>query len=123
MATWTPPTLDLLFVLEEVVGLERIAALPGLAEATPEVAAAILAEAGRFAADVLAPLNAVGDRSPPVLEPGPALPTPGGALPKAAGTPCPSTRPMAATACRGCWRWRCRSSGRAPTWPSPSARC
>jgi alkylation response protein AidB-like acyl-CoA dehydrogenase len=77
MTLWTPPVDDLLFVLEEVVGLDRLAALPGLSETTADLAAAVLGEAGRFAADVLAPLNAAGDRSPPVLEAGGVRASPG----------------------------------------------
>ncbi|MEW5729187.1 MAG: acyl-CoA dehydrogenase [Pseudomonadota bacterium] len=62
MPSFQPPIRDMAFVLEEVAGLAGIAALPGYEEATPDLVTAVLAEAGRFAAEVLAPLNPVGDR-------------------------------------------------------------
>ncbi len=61
MSGYTAPIRDITFVLEEVVGLPAIAALPGYEEATPDLTASILEEAGKIAADVLAPLNWLGD--------------------------------------------------------------
>lgn len=58
------------FVLERVAGLHEIAALPGYEAASPDLVAAVLEEAGRFAAGELAPLNQVGDREGAVLENG-----------------------------------------------------
>jgi alkylation response protein AidB-like acyl-CoA dehydrogenase len=52
----------MLFVLQDLCGLEDIAQLPGLEEAEPDMVAAILEEAGKFAGQVLAPLNASGDQ-------------------------------------------------------------
>jgi alkylation response protein AidB-like acyl-CoA dehydrogenase len=60
--TYAAPLQDMQFVLKELAGLERIAALPGCEEATPDVVDAILDEAGKFAAGVLEPLNRTGDR-------------------------------------------------------------
>jgi len=60
--TYVAPLRDMQFVLTELAGLDRIAALPGCEEAVPDVVNAILAEAGRFAGSVLAPLNRIGDR-------------------------------------------------------------
>jgi 3-(methylthio)propanoyl-CoA dehydrogenase len=62
LTPYQAPIADMTFVLGEVVGMADIAALPGLAEVTPDLVAAVLGEAGRFAGDVLAPLNASGDR-------------------------------------------------------------
>ena len=62
MGEYRAPLRDMRFVLEELAGLEAIAALPGCEEATPDVVEAILAEAAKFAETVLAPLNASGDR-------------------------------------------------------------
>jgi len=50
------------FVLRELAGIDRVAQLPGYAEAAPDVVEAILEEAGKFAAGVLAPLNWSGDQ-------------------------------------------------------------
>lgn len=60
--TYTAPLDDMLFVLQDLCGLKDIAQLPGLEEASPEMVAAILEEAGKFAGQVLAPLNALGDQ-------------------------------------------------------------
>ncbi|MHA6327310.1 acyl-CoA dehydrogenase [Roseivivax sp. CAU 1753] len=59
--TYTAPIEDMIFVLEDLCGLDDIARLPGLEDATPDMVAAILEEAGKFASQVLSPLNAVGD--------------------------------------------------------------
>ncbi len=59
---YATPLQDMQFVLKEIAGLDRVAALPGCEEATADVVAAILEEAGKFAGGVLAPLNQVGDR-------------------------------------------------------------
>ena len=63
MAEYQAPVADILFTLEAVAGLEAIAALPGYGEATPDTVQAVLEEAGKFAGEVLAPLNAIGDRA------------------------------------------------------------
>jgi 3-(methylthio)propanoyl-CoA dehydrogenase len=62
MTDYTPPLADMRFVLRELVGLDRIIALPGCEHVTPELVDAVLEEAGRFAREVLAPLNRVGDK-------------------------------------------------------------
>ncbi|HUB14877.1 MAG TPA: acyl-CoA dehydrogenase [Acetobacteraceae bacterium] len=60
--TYAAPLDDMRFALNHLAGLPELVALPGLQDAEPELVSAILDEAGRFAAEVLAPLNAVGDR-------------------------------------------------------------
>jgi 3-(methylthio)propanoyl-CoA dehydrogenase len=60
--TYAAPLDDMRFVLRHVAGLPEIAALPGFEDAEPELVAAIVTEASRFASEVLAPLNATGDR-------------------------------------------------------------
>lgn len=61
MPTYRAPVKDTLFILNEVIGIDRFANLPGFASATPDVVDAVLTEAGRFCSEVLAPLNRVGD--------------------------------------------------------------
>ena len=62
MNAYTAPLAEMRFVLNDVVGLDRVAALPGLeAAADGELVDSILEEAGRFASNVLAPLNRPGD--------------------------------------------------------------
>ena len=61
MAEYTAPLRDMQFVIEELVGLEHIAALPGYEHATPDVVHAILEEANKMARDVLSPINRTGD--------------------------------------------------------------
>ena len=56
------PVADLRFVLDSLLHAGELARLPQYADYSSELAAAVLTEADRFAADVLAPLNAPGDR-------------------------------------------------------------
>jgi acyl-CoA dehydrogenase len=63
MTGYRAPLADIRFNLESVAGLPEIRALPRFHAASPDVVDAVLEEAGRLAAEVLAPLNAVGDRS------------------------------------------------------------
>ncbi|MBV8738292.1 MAG: acyl-CoA dehydrogenase [Alphaproteobacteria bacterium] len=68
--TYAAPVAEMRFVLEEVAGIDAIAALPGFETAEPDLVEAILGEAAKFAAAELAPLNQPADRSGSVLENG-----------------------------------------------------
>ena len=59
--TYSAPVKDIEFVLNHVVGLDTIAALPGYEDASPDLVSAILEESARFTSEVLAPLNRIGD--------------------------------------------------------------
>lgn len=61
MVDYKAPLRDMQFLLEELAGLDEIAGLPGCEEASGDLVAAVLEEAGRFAAGVLAPINRAGD--------------------------------------------------------------
>ena len=69
MTTYRAPLRDMRFVLTELADLAGVAALPGHEDATPELAEAILEEAAKLAADVLAPLNKSGDEQGATLGP------------------------------------------------------
>ncbi len=68
--TYSAPITDMRFVLNRVIGFDRIAGLPGYEDATPDLVDSVLEEAGKFAAEVLAPINATGDREGSKLENG-----------------------------------------------------
>ena len=62
MTTYKAPVADTLFLLNEVLGYERHANLPGFADAPADMLEAILGEAARLAENVAHPLNRVGDQ-------------------------------------------------------------
>jgi alkylation response protein AidB-like acyl-CoA dehydrogenase len=61
MSSYTAPVGDTRFVLDEVIGLDRLANMPGFASASADIVQAVLEEGGKFATGVMHPLNAVGD--------------------------------------------------------------
>ncbi len=69
MPSYTPPTKDLQFVLQDVLKVSQ-SDTPGYADLEADFTAAVLDEAGKLTSQVLAPLNAVGDRQGCVLENG-----------------------------------------------------
>jgi hypothetical protein len=62
MPIYTPPLRDQKFVLHELLGVvDELKMLPAHAEIDADTINAVLEEAGKFAAEVLAPLNLPGD--------------------------------------------------------------
>ncbi|MBX9459474.1 MAG: acyl-CoA dehydrogenase C-terminal domain-containing protein [Rhizobium sp.] len=62
MPVYKAPVEDTLFVLNDVLGLEKYNNLPGFADATPDMIEAITGEAARLSEEVLFPLNLSGDQ-------------------------------------------------------------
>ena len=69
MPSYTAPIKDMQFVLHDVLQVTA-SDIPGYADLDAGFTAAVLEEAGKLATDVLAPLNAVGDREGCRLENG-----------------------------------------------------
>src|SRR5215212_7363722 len=61
MPTYKAPLTDIRFVLEDLLDVGQLAALPGYADATADVLTAVLEEAAKLCEEVLAPLNQSGD--------------------------------------------------------------
>ena len=61
MPSYKAPLNDIRFVLEDLLDVEQIAALPGYADATPDLLASVLEEAAKLCEEVLQPLNQTGD--------------------------------------------------------------
>ena len=68
--TYQSPTQDIQFALETLADLEKLATLPGLEDATPDVIAQMIEEGGKFFNDELAPSNWDADQAGCSLENG-----------------------------------------------------
>ena len=75
--SYTAPLKDMLFVMNELAGLDAISQLPGCEDATPETAEAVLEENAKFCSEVIAPLNWTGDCEPSSWHDGQVKTTPG----------------------------------------------
>ena len=75
--TYRAPLSEYQFLFDHVVGLDRVSATARFSEATADVTAAVLTEAGRMCEEVMAPLQRVGDLHPAVLENGVVRCSPG----------------------------------------------
>jgi len=61
MSDYQAPVKDMMFVINELAGLDQITKLPGFEDATSELVEAVLEEASQLAFEVISPLNAIGD--------------------------------------------------------------
>ncbi len=71
------PVEEFRFIFDEVVGFQQLCETEVFAEATDDVAAAILGEAGKMCEEVIAPVNRNGDLHPARLENGVVRSSPG----------------------------------------------
>ncbi|MDB5569988.1 MAG: acyl-CoA dehydrogenase [Hyphomicrobiales bacterium] len=78
MPTYRAPVADVVFLLNDVLGWERHANLPGFADASPDVIEAILGEIAKLAEEVLQPLNLTGDAEGCTRRPDGSVTTPKG---------------------------------------------
>jgi Acyl-CoA dehydrogenase N terminal len=63
MPSYTPPLRDMHFVLHELLNVcDNFKQLPTHAELDQDTIAAVLEEGGKFASEVLFPLNQIGDQ-------------------------------------------------------------
>ena len=69
MPIYTPPLRDMQFVLHEVLGVvDTLKTLPPYADIDADTINAVLEEGGKFATEVLLPLNGIGDEQGCVLD-------------------------------------------------------
>ena len=71
------PVSEFRFILEHVVGFDKVSATDRFADATADTVDAVLQEAGKIAETTLAPLNREGDKVPAKLENGVVRTSPG----------------------------------------------
>ncbi|WP_374673510.1 acyl-CoA dehydrogenase [Ideonella sp.] len=75
--TYRAPVKDMLFVMQELAGIDAVSRLPGFEEAGLDTAQAVLEECAKLNEDVVAPLNWDGDVNPSSFQAGEVRATPG----------------------------------------------
>ena len=55
------PVNDITFILFDVLGADKLHELEKYSDATPDIISAVIEEAGKLAAEVLQPVNKIGD--------------------------------------------------------------
>ena len=81
MPSYKAPVRDTCFILNEVLKLEIYGNLPGFENVSADIVNAVVEESGKFAAEVLAPLNAPGDAEGCTRHPDGSVTTPAGFKP------------------------------------------
>ncbi len=74
---YSAPVRDMLFAIEHLARIDRIATLPGFEDAGLDTAQAVLEECARFNREVVGPLNRTGDTDPSSWHEGRVRTTPG----------------------------------------------
>ncbi len=77
MADYKAPIAEVSFVMNDLLNINSLTSIPDFAEATPELVSAVVEEAGKFAADVFAPINRDGDLKHSRAENGEVVTAPG----------------------------------------------
>ncbi len=62
MPSYSAPIQDTLYILNNILNIDRYNNLPGFEEATPDLIEAILGEAAKLSEEILQPINFSGDR-------------------------------------------------------------
>ncbi|KQS81048.1 acyl-CoA dehydrogenase [Rhizobium sp. Leaf384] len=78
MPIYKAPVEDTLFILNDVLGIERYNNIPGFSDVTPDMLDVIVGEAAKLAEEVLFPLNLSGDQEGCVRHPDGSVTTPKG---------------------------------------------
>lgn len=77
MTDYSPPLKDMLFNIRELSGIRRVLELEAFEAVDKDTVDQVVEEAGRFASDVMAPLNIPGDQAGCRVENGAVVPPPG----------------------------------------------
>ncbi|MGE0098668.1 MAG: acyl-CoA dehydrogenase [Hydrogenophaga sp.] len=75
--SYIAPLKDMLFDIEHLARIDRVAQMPGFEDAGLETAQAVLEECAKLNQDVIAPLNFEGDKNPSSFKDGKVTTTPG----------------------------------------------
>lgn len=62
MPVYKAPLRDMMFVLKDVIGIEKLRQYPQFSEVSEDLVEAVLTEGAKFAENILAPLNMSGDQ-------------------------------------------------------------
>ena len=122
MSAYTAPLAEMEFTLHQIAGMDTLASLPKFAHAEADLISQILEEAGKFASNVLNPLDQSGDTVGAQIENGVFEHPQGSPMrisssPKPAGSACNLMKHMAANPYQASCRWRRQKCGMRRIWP------